>query len=282
MPRKSETRVVNPREKSQGKTPTKRPMGANNDATQSTLFVNSVEKAMRILRVFDARRPQLMLSEIAQLADLDLSAAQRFTYTLVELGYLVKKPQGRTYALSVRLLDFGYHYLASSDLVQRATPHLQALSRETGETTNITVLDGADVVFVQRMVSMHVLAPSVVVGSRLPAYCTAPGLAMLSLLSNDEVDEILSQSDLVRHTASTIVEPSRIRARLRQARASGYAHTEDEYYIGDISTAVAIQGQDGRPEGAVNVAISRSRWQGKEHEAKVASLLIMAARAIAR
>ena len=102
----------------------------------SPLFVQSVEKAMKVLTAFDGSKRQLSLSEIAVLTELDNSAAQRFTHTLVALGYLVKDAATRKYELSVRLLDFTYHYLASNDLVHRATPVLQKLARDTEEVSN--------------------------------------------------------------------------------------------------------------------------------------------------
>src|SRR3954470_8209118 len=78
------------------------------DPSASPLFVQSVEKAMKVLTAFDGSKRQLSLSEIAVLAELDNSAAQRFTYTLSMLGYLVKDATTRKYELSVRLLDFTY------------------------------------------------------------------------------------------------------------------------------------------------------------------------------
>lgn len=248
--------------------------------SESTLFVNSVEKAMRVLMTFDSSRPRLTLSQIAKATGFDLSAAQRFVFTLVTLGYLCRNDQTKTYELSARLLDFGYHYLASNELVQRATPYLQHLSKETEETTNITVLDGTDIVFVQRMVSRHVLTPGVIVGSRLPAYCVAPGLAILSTLPTEEAKAILLRSDLVQHTAHTVTAPKAILARLAEIRRKGYAHTENEYYLGDISTAVAIIGREGRPIGAINVAVAQQRWSHDADEARISSLLIAAAHAI--
>src|SRR3954468_19194819 len=155
---------------------------------ESTLFVQSVDKAMKVLMAFDGTKRHLSLTEIAALTDLDNSAAQRFTHTLTTLGYLVKDASTRKYALSVRLLDFTYHYLASSELVQRATPVLQALARETEEVCNLTVADGADIVFVVRIISRNALNPNVIVGTRLPAYCTAPGLAILSTWAPEEVE----------------------------------------------------------------------------------------------
>lgn len=230
--------------------------------------------------VFNSSRPRLSLSQIAKATGLDMSAAQRFVFTLAMLGYLFKNEQAKTYELSARLLDFGYHYLASNELVQRATPYLQQLSKETEETTNITVLDGTDIVFVQRLVSRHVLTPGVIVGSRMPAYCAAPGLAILSALPLEEAKDILSRSDLVQHTAHTVTDPKAIFERLAEIRSKGYAHTENEYYLGDISTAVAVLGRDGRPMGAINVAVAQQRWQLDRDEARLSSLLLSAARAI--
>jgi DNA-binding IclR family transcriptional regulator len=235
---------------------------------------------MRVLTAFDDRHSRLSLSQIASRTDLDLSAAQRFTFTLTTLRYLEKDPFTKTYSLSPRLLDFAFHYLASNDLLNRATPYLRQLSQETEETCNITVLDGTDIVFALRMVSPHVLTPHVITGSRLPAYCTAPGLAILSRLPEAEVEDILDNSDLVAHTPQTVADRRGIVKRLALFRKQGYSHTEGEYYIGDISTAAAIVDAHGYPIGAVNVAVSRTRWRGAQDERRIADLVIAAAAAI--
>lgn len=251
------------------------------DSTErSTLFVNSVDKAMRVLTAFDGSKRHLTLSQIASLTDMDLSSAQRFTYTLATLGYLRKDSESKAYELSPKLFDFTYHYLASNDLIHRATPYLLQLSRETAETTNITVLDGSDIVFVLRIVSQHVLNPNVIVGTRLPAYCTAPGLAILAQLPEDEVNTVLDQSQLVAHTPHTITQARAIKARLSAIRAAGYAHAEEEYFFGDISTAAAILDANGRPVGAINVAVAKPRWNGEEDERRISDLVITAAAAI--
>jgi DNA-binding IclR family transcriptional regulator len=258
----------------------RKPAAAQEDAGRSTLFVNSVEKAMRVLTAFDGSRRHLTLSQIAAATEMDMSSAQRFTHTLAELGYLRKDEDTRAYELTPRVFDFTYHYLASNELMSRATPYLLQLSRETAETSNITVLDGADIVFVLRIVSHHALNPNVIVGTRLPAYCTAPGLAMLACLDHAEVDALLAQSQLVAHTPHTVTQPRQIKARLEKIRAAGYAHTEEEYFLGDISTAAAIVDGHGRPVGAVNVAVARPRWGGGDMERRISDLLITTAAAI--
>ncbi|MCE9658520.1 MAG: helix-turn-helix domain-containing protein [Burkholderiales bacterium] len=235
---------------------------------------------MKVLAAFDGSKRQLSLSEIAALTDLDNSAAQRFTFTLSALGYLVKDASTRKYELSVRLLDFTYHYLASSELAHRAAPVLQKLARDTEEVCNLTVPDGTDIVFVQRIVSRNVLVPNVIVGSRLPAYCTAPGLAMLSTWSPEEVDDVLAKSDLVKHTPRTVTDPRRIKARLARIRAAGYANTQDELFADDISTAAPVLDARGRAIGALNIAVSRARWNAERDADRYADLLRAAATAV--
>jgi IclR family pca regulon transcriptional regulator len=242
-------------------------------ASESTLYVQSVEKAMKVLMAFDGSKRQLSLSEICTLTQLDLSAAQRFTFTLTALGYLNKELESRKYELSPRLLDFTYHYLASSDVVNRAAPFLQQLSQMTEEVCNLTVLDGPDIVFVLRIVSRNVLHPNVIVGTRLPAYCTAPGLALLSTLPDDEVDALLDASTLVKHTPKTVIDRRRIKERLAAARANGFVRTEDEYFAADISTAAAITDARGRGIGAINVAMSPARWNPARDEQRFADLV---------
>ncbi|MFT4065883.1 MAG: IclR family transcriptional regulator [Paraburkholderia sp.] len=246
----------------------------------SSLYVQSVEKAMTVLTAFDGSKRQLSLSEIASITGFDMSATQRFTFTLVTLGYLSKDPESRKYELSPKLLDFTYHYLTSNELVSRATPYLQQLGSETEEATNLTVLDGTDIVFVLRIVSRNVFNAHVITGTRLPAYCTAPGLAILATFSDGEVQDILSRSNLIAYTSSTVFQPGKIRERIARIRKLGYAHTEDEYFVSDISTAAAITNAHGRAIGAVNIAVARPRWQPDRDEKRFADLVIHTASAI--
>lgn len=164
--------------------------------------------------------------------------------------------------------------------MSRATPYLQQLGSETEEATNLTVLDDTDIVFVLRIVSRNVFNAHVITGSRLPAYCTAPGLAILATLPDGEIDDILSRTNLVAYTASTVCQPRKIKERIVQIRKQGYAHTEDEYFVSDISTAAAITNAHGRGIGAVNIAVARSRWQADRDEKRFADLVISTASAI--
>jgi IclR family transcriptional regulator, pca regulon regulatory protein len=242
-----------------------------------SLMVNSVEKALRVLGAFDGTRRHLNLSQIAEATGLDLSAAQRFSYTLLRLGYLRKDEPSRHYSLSPKSLEFGRRYLQSSELVERATPYLLHLHQSCGETANLTLLDGEDIVFVSRVLSRNVFNADVVVGTRLPAFCTAPGLAMLARLDSAEAEAILRRSQRRAFTAHTVTDIRRILARLAAIRSDGFALAHQEVFHGDISVAAAIVDAAGRPEGAINLASSTIRWTLAQARKTYAPMVVAAA-----
>lgn len=246
------------------------------------LMVNSVEKAFRVLSAFGRQHQTLNLSQVASETGMDLSAAQRFTHTLTRLGYLHKDAETKRFELTAKTLDLGYHFIRSSRLVDRAMPYLMHLSKETEETVNLTMREGPEIIFVSRFLSRHVLNTDVIIGTRMPAYCTAPGIAMLSRLPEDEAMAVIDASDLKAHTPSTVWQRDALRDKIRQAAAQGYATAFEEVYLGDASIAAPILDHRGRPEGAVNVAVSCSRYTREEVVTRFSALIIAAAHAISR
>lgn len=248
--------------------------------SESTLMVSSVEKAFRVLSSFDDAHPTLSLTQLAEAADLDKSAVQRFTHTLMQLGLLAKEPTTKRFELTARTLEFGYRFSRSNNLVRRAAPYLLHLSQQTDETVSLTVLDDTKIVFVSRFQSRHVLNTDVVIGTPLPAFCTAPGIAILAKLPDSEVKAILDRSDLRPFTPHTTWKKSDLLEKIARTRAAGYAVAQNEYYIGDLSVAAAISGPQDRPLGAINIAVSASRYTPEEAESKFSGLVVATALAL--
>lgn len=244
------------------------------------LMVQSVAKAFRVLAAFDKGHGALTLSQIAQRAGMDVSAAQRFTHTLAQLGYLRKDAATKQFELSTKVLDLAYHYVRGSRLVDRASPVLRQLSIETEEAVSLTVLDGAEVVFVSRYLSRRMLNTDVIVGTRLPAYCTAPGRAILSRLPQEEVRAVLAASDLRAHTAATPTAPEAITALIAEAARDGHAAAFDEFYLGDASLAAPIIGPDGRAMGAISLSVPLARMDRAQFIDSYRQLVMAAARGI--
>ncbi|TYC48339.1 helix-turn-helix domain-containing protein [Rhodobacterales bacterium] len=243
-------------------------------------MVNSVEKAFRVLGVFDGTHSSMSLSRIAEETGLGISAAQRFTHTLCKLGYLAKNAQTRHFELTVKALQLAYQYTRSSGLVAQAMPFLMHLSKTTEETVNLTVLDGTDIVFVSRFMSRHMLNNDVVIGTRLPAFCTAPGRALLSGLEAAEQRDMLARSDLRPMTPHTILDIDGIFEKTALARKKGYAAAFEECFIGDLSVASPVFDRSGRPSAAINIGVSASRYSPDQVEETLAPLVTAAAHSV--
>lgn len=246
------------------------------DPRQSPLFIGSTEKAFQILHVFDGPDRQMPLSMIAKLANLDRSATQRLVYTLETLGYLRRINNTRNYALTSKLLQFGYNYLRGDELVGKASPYLLEISRTVGETINLHELDGADIVYVARFPGKHLINVDIMVGSRLPAALTASGTAILSRCPPDLVDDIL-RLGVKPLTAQSVVDPVRLRKRIKTAGDRGYAIIANETVLGDISVASSITDEHGRAMAGISISVPTTRWTIERVEAELVKHVQLAA-----
>src|SRR4029079_2805940 len=110
----------------------------------------SLERGLAILSAFKPATPELGISELARVLGLTRSTSHRYVATLARLGYLQQNPQSRKYRLGPRVLDLGFSAINSMELRQIAADHLQQLSDETGHTVNMAILDGTDIVYIER------------------------------------------------------------------------------------------------------------------------------------
>ena len=246
----------------------------------SPLMVNSVQKAFRVLTAFTHDEPRLTLTQIIDKLHIDKSTAQRFTHTLQVLGYLDKDPVTKTLGLTVKVVDLAHVYLSSSPLITAAMPYMLHLNVETGETVNLTVMDGTEVVFVARVQGRHLLSTGVTIGTRLPAYAAVTGLAMMSAMDEADVKALLKQSGLRSFTPATVHDAKGIMSRLKVARDSGYAVSEGDYFPNDISIGAPIFSRGGTVLGGISISVSNDRYTAGDVEEKFARLVSVAARSI--
>ena len=222
--------------------------------TDDRLFVGSVAKSFQVLELLNEAQGPLTLVEIAHRSGLGKSAAQRATHTLRVLGYLSQHPETRAYALSSKMLEFTHTVLAQDRVRAIALPLLESLNHACGETVNLTRLEGDEVVFIARFPSQHTVSVDLHIGSRLPAFCTAPGRAMLSRLPEDEAKQVIERSDRRPMTEFTVTDPRRLWALVLEARKRGYAVNNQESHIGDVAIGAALVDRGGRVVGAINIA----------------------------
>jgi IclR family transcriptional regulator, pca regulon regulatory protein len=220
-------------------------------------FVQSLERGLAVIRAFDARHPELTLSEVAAATGVTRAAARRFLLTLVDLGYV--RSDGRFFSLSPRVLELGFAYLSSLSLPEVAEPHLEALVAEVNESSSVSVLDGADVVYVARVPTSRIMTVAISVGTRFPAYATSMGRVLLAGLVPEDLDAYLNKVELRRLTPRTVSSLVALRAELTRVRAQGWALVDQELEEGLRAVAAPIRDRTGRVVAAVNISAHASR-----------------------
>ncbi|WP_375385347.1 IclR family transcriptional regulator C-terminal domain-containing protein [uncultured Microbacterium sp.] len=224
---------------------------------ESGEFVQSFARGLEVIRAFDAEHPELTLSEVARRASITRAAARRFLLTLETLGYV--RSDGRSFALTPRVLELGFSYLSALSLPEIAQPHLERLSHEIGESVSAAVLDGTDIVYVARVPTRRIMSVRITIGTRFPAFATSMGRVLLAGMPEAAADAVLAASDLTALTDRTVIDPSALRAELAHVRVQGWSLVDGELERGLRSIAVPLHGRDGRVVAALNVSTSATR-----------------------
>jgi IclR family pca regulon transcriptional regulator len=228
----------------------------------STGTSQSLARGLAILSTFHSDRPLIGVSELSRGLELSRSTVHRYVATLAKLGYLQQDPDSKRYRLGPKVLDLGFSALNSMDLLEVSAPHLRRLSDETQRTVNVAILDGTDVVYIERCRAarpgQQQIDLNLHVGARLPAYCTAMGKAILAFLSEERLEEVIERIDFVPRGPNTLTDPKAFREELVKIRASGIAINDEELAYGLRSIAAPIYSQSGDVLAALNLAIHRT------------------------
>lgn len=246
---------------------------------EDKLFVASIEKAFRVLECFQSSHRRVTLTQLGELTKLDNSSLQRLLHTLLTLGY-IRKDANRQYSLTPRVLNLGTNYLRTNDLVERATPCLQAAHAASGETINLIELDDTDTVFVIRFLAAHPTGLSVLLGSRTPVFCSGAGRAILAHLPEAEAISIIERTDKKKFTKKTLTATDAIMAQVRKVRDLGYAVSDEEFMVGDVSVGAPVFDHTGSVTAAVSVPVSSARWQSHKVREQIVSLVTSTARSV--
>ena len=243
------------------------------------LIVQSVMRALDLFEAFGQTGKSMSLGEIAKATGATKSATQRIAHTLVRRGYLEVAPEGGLKP-GKKILDRSFDYLRLNGLVERAVPIVIELRRISNERVDLSLYDRTTIVYASRQQSKRETFYATLIGRRVPTFCSSGGRACLAALDEDEIEAVLAESDLRRITPKTIIDPTIIRQKIREARENSYALGVEEALIGEIVIAAAILDRNGQPLGALHVAGSLSEWPIDEFCKKFSPLVIEAARAL--
>ncbi|WP_413966363.1 IclR family transcriptional regulator [Actinacidiphila polyblastidii] len=220
--------------------------------------VQSLERAFDLLERMADQGGEVGLSELSAGSGLPLPTIHRLMRTLVACGYVRQQPN-RRYALGPRLIRLGEG--ASRLLGTWARPYLAELVEATGETANMALLDGDEVVYVAQVPSRHSMRMFTEVGRRVLPHSTGVGKALLAAVPPQEVRALLARTGMPAATERTITEPDAFLAELAHIREMGYAVDDSEQEIGVRCLAVTV------PDSPTAAAISISGPAGRVTEA---------------
>ena len=221
--------------------------------------IESLAKGLAILRLFDEKTTSLRLTEMCERTGIPMPTAFRIVATLEEEGFLERLADG-TLQPGLSVLTLGSAALRGSTLVQVSDRPLRELASATGETVNLGVLLGDQVLYLARLRNADLVTANVQVGTTLPAVYTSMGKLLLAGLSSAELDAVLGDHAFDGGLGpNAVTSRSELDARLAVIREKGYAIQDQELAQGLRSVSVPVYGRGASPAAAINIAVASSR-----------------------
>jgi IclR family pca regulon transcriptional regulator len=228
--------------------------------------IDGLVTGINVITAFNDDNARLTPSELAEKVDISRSAARRYLLTLVHTG--MAATDGRLFWLTPKVLTLGRSYLDSARLPRAIVPYLQRLTAQIQESTNYSVLEGDDVVYVSRVNAARHLTPGFEPGTRLPAYASTAGRVLLAALPEAELEAYLARVELIAFTHMTVLDKKELFEELLAIREQGFGVTENQYEIGMRGISVPIKSRRGTLIGALSVSMMVSSCSKQEATAK--------------
>lgn len=231
------------------------------DGSDPRNFITALARGLSVMTAFSGQNRPMTLSDVARVVDLPRATVRRSLLTLQALHYV--ESDGRLFSLSPQVLMLARAYLSSSILPRVAQPFLERVSEAVGESCSVSILHGAEVVYIARSGRRRMASLHRDVGTHLPAHCTSMGRILLAALSPTELDAYLASATLDRYTPRTITDPSELRKALAGVADAGVCEVDQELEIGLLAIAVPIRNASGKIVAAMNVSTAAGRANHK-------------------
>lgn len=209
----------------------------------------TVVKALKALEVLCASPGARGVSDLARELKLPKSNVHRLLSTLEAQGFVRQLPD-RSYELTFKLWELGLSVISRIDVKSVAPRHMERLVQATNESALLSVLDGFDVVYIDKVESQQAIQATTKVGSRIPAHCVGTGKAMLAHQSPEFIQKFLRKA---RTYTKNTVRNTELLEQLRRARLTGYAVNRGEFREGVSGVGAVILDRDGKAVAGVGV-----------------------------
>jgi IclR family transcriptional regulator, pca regulon regulatory protein len=249
-------------------------------ASHEGRYSQSLERGLAILRAFTPERPWMGIAEIAEELEMSRPTTHRYASTLVALDYLEQGP-GRKYRLGMRASDPGRSAVSSHALHKLPHDYLADLRDRSSCTTSIAVLDGTDIVYIDRARSaaqgQTEVAERLGRGSRLPASSTAMGITLLAHLSQQDQREAIDATAERPASQKAIAAREKSIGELERIREQGFAIADQVHIKGQRCVAAPLRSRSTEVIAAVEVAAAKSTFSEPGMLERLVALLVASA-----
>ncbi len=228
-----------------------RPRSAAPEGQGST--VQALDRGLQLLGAL-AKAGKATLTELALQAGMPPSSAHRLLVTLQKHGFVVFEEATQDWMIGVEAFRIGSSFTQRTNLVEAGREAMRSLMAETGETANLGVADGGDVVFVSQIETDNPIRAFFRPGTRGHMHAAGIGKALLAALPRKEVEQILQKKGLPEFTAKTLTSPEALFADLAATRDRGWSFDDEERYAGMRCVAAPIYNAFGEAVAGISIS----------------------------
>ncbi|MBB6448639.1 DNA-binding IclR family transcriptional regulator [Geomicrobium halophilum] len=222
-------------------------------------IIQSVDRAMKILDLFDEHETELKITDISERLSLHKSTTHSLLKTLEKHDYIEQNPENGKYRLALKLFERGNIVIYSRDIRTVAREYLLQLSKESGHTVHLVIQDGKEGIYIDKVESASATVFYSRIGRRVPLHCSGVGKVLVSFQSDTEIESLLSSYEFVRRTENTITDRGTFMKEIQQIRDQGFAEDKQENEPGIHCVAIPVFDYTEKVIAAISISMSAMR-----------------------
>ena len=229
-------------------------------------IIQSIERALQIVDLFDEQTTELKITEISQRMDLHKSTVHSLLKTLMKYGYIAQNADSGKYKLGLKFVERGQLLLQGLDIRAVAHGHLLALSATTGQTSHLVILNEGQGVYIDKVEGEKAAIRYSRLGRRVPLHCSAVGKALIAFQAEGRREHLLQDYSFTSHTTNTIMNKNTFLEELSHVRKQGFAVDNQENEPGVRCAAAPIFDHTGQVVAAISLSTMVSSVGDEEFE----------------
>ncbi|XXM70709.1 IclR family transcriptional regulator [Lysinibacillus sphaericus] len=235
-------------------------------------IIQSVDRALKILDLFNEHEKELKITDISERMQLHKSTVHSLLKTLQQHRYIKQNEENGKYSLGMKLFERGNFVTQTMDIATLARPHLTSLSRNTKQTVHLVILDGKEGVYIDKVEGITSSSLYSRIGRRIPIHCSAVGKSLVAYKSPEELERLLDGYEFFQRTSHTITNKEDYLKELEAVRQRGFSFDRQENELGVNCVAIPVHNYSGEVAAAISISSPAMRFNEDEMSANIEEL----------